>query len=133
MGALADHVRSYYEALNSGDAERVAAHFTPDATHWYTRRPPSVGAQEIGEHTHLAIEHLRAHWRIEHLVEGADEVVIEWTMAWDHPRSGERCLDRGAEFLAFEDGLICEIRAYYSREGDLVGFDHGARGHATLS
>ena len=131
MGALADHVRSYYEALNSGDAERVAAHFTPGATHWYTRRPPSVGAAEIGEHTHLAIEHLRAHWQIEHLVEGDDEVVIEWTMAWDHPRTGERCLDRGAEFLAFEDGLIWEIRAYYSREGDLMGFDHGARGHAT--
>ena len=133
MGALEDHVRSYYAALNTGDAEAVAAHFTPDATHWYTRRPPSVGAAQIGEHTHLAVEHLRAEWQIEHLVEGADEVVIEWTMAWDHPRSGERCLDRGAEFLAFSDGLICEIRAYYSRDGDLQGFDHGARGHSVLS
>jgi ketosteroid isomerase-like protein len=133
MGALADHVRSYYAALNTGDAERVAAHFTPGATHWYTRRPPSVGAAEIGEHTRLGVELLRAHWEIEHLVEGADEVVIEWTMAWDHPRSGERCLDRGAEFLAFEDGLISEIRAYYSREGDLQGFDHAARGHTTLA
>ena len=45
-------------------------------------------------------------------------------MAWDHPTSGERCLDRGAEFLAFRDGLICEVRAYYSRDGDLIGFDH---------
>ena len=51
-------------------------------------------------------------------------------MAWDHPTSGERCLDRGAEFLAFRDGLICEVRAYYSRDGDLVGFDHArARPH----
>ena len=132
MGALADHVRSYYAALNTGDAEAVAAHFTPEATHWYTRRPPSVGAVQIGEHTRLAVEHLRAVWHVEHLVEGEDEVVIEWTMAWDHPRSGERCLDRGAEFLSFDGGLICEIRAYYSREGDLQDFDHGARGHTTL-
>ena len=133
MGAPADHVRSYYAALNTGDAEAVAAHFTPDATHWYTRRPPSVGAAEIGEHTRLAVEHLRAVWRIEHLVEGEDEVVIEWTMAWDHPKTGERCLDRGAEFLALRDGLICEVRAYYSRGGDLVGFDHAGRGHTVLS
>lgn len=133
MGAPADHVRSYYAALNTGDAAAVAAHFTPGATHWYTRRPPSVGSAEIGEHTRLAVEHLRAVWRIEHLVESEDEVVIEWTMAWDHPKTGERCLDRGAEFLALRDGLICEVRAYYSRGGDLVGFDHAGRGHTVLS
>ena len=132
MGALADHVRGYYEALNTGDAEAVAAHFTPQATHWYTRRPPSAGAAQIGEHTALAVSLLSAEWTIEHLVEGEDEVVIEWTMAWDHPRSGKRSLDRGAEFLAFSGGLISEIRAYYSREGDLIGFDHAARGHTVL-
>jgi ketosteroid isomerase-like protein len=132
MGAHADHVRSYYAALNTGDAAAVAAHFTEDAVHWYTRRPPSRGAAQIGEHTQLAVEHLRAVWTIEHLVEGEDEVVIEWTMAWDHPRTGERCLDRGAEFLAFEGERICEVRAYYSRDGDLQGFDHAARGHTVL-
>ncbi len=132
MGARADHVRSYYAALNGGDAAAVAAHFTDDAVHWYTRRPPSVGAAQIGEHTRLAVEHLHAHWRIEHLVEGADEVAIEWSMGWDHPRTGARCLDRGAEFLAFRGERICEVRAYYSRDGDLAGFDHAGRGHATL-
>ena len=39
------------------------------------------------------------------------------------PKTGERCLDRGSEFLSFRDGLICEVRAYYSRDGDLIGFD----------
>jgi len=29
-----DHVRAYYEALNTGDPERVAAHFTDDAVHY---------------------------------------------------------------------------------------------------
>src|SRR5919199_5671655 len=28
MGPLLDHIRSYYEALNTGDANRVAEHFT---------------------------------------------------------------------------------------------------------
>jgi ketosteroid isomerase-like protein len=132
MAARADHVRSYYASLRAGDADAVSAHFTPDAVHWYTRRPPSVGGAQIGEHTHLAVEHLRAEWHIESLVEGDEEVVIEWSMLWDHPDTGERCLDRGAEFFAFRDGLISEVRAYYSRDGDLVGFDHAGRGHHVL-
>ena len=102
VGARADHVRSYYAALNTGDPEAVSAHFTDDAVHWYTRRPPSAGAVQIGEHTHLAVEHLQADWRIEHLIEGEDEVVIEWSMS-------------------------------YSRDGDLIGFDHAGRGHTVLA
>ena len=39
-----DHIRSYYEALNTGDAELVASHFTDDAVHYYTRLGPHAGA-----------------------------------------------------------------------------------------
>ena len=133
MGARLDHVRSYYEALNTGDADSVARHFTDDAVHWYTRREPHVGARAIAENATLGVGHLNARWTLEHAVEGDDEVAIEWSMAFDHPRDGRRLLDRGAEFLAFRDGLICEVRAYYNeRGGDLAGFDHAARGHTTL-
>ena len=38
-----DHIRSYYEALNSGDVELVASHFTDDAIHYYTRLGPHEG------------------------------------------------------------------------------------------
>ena len=134
MGARLEHVRSYYESLNTGDADAVAAHFTDDAVHYYTRREPHVGARAIAENAALGVEHLNAVWTLEHAVEGEDEVAIEWSMAFDHPRDGRRLLDRGAEFLAFRDGLICEVRAYYNeRGGDLVGFDHAARGHTTLT
>jgi ketosteroid isomerase-like protein len=133
MGARLDHVRSYYEALNTGDADSVANHFTDDAVHFYTRREPHVGARAIAENAALGVGHLNARWTLEHAVEGDDEVAIEWSMAFDHPRDGRRLLDRGAEFLAFRDGLICEVRAYYNeRGGDLAGFDHAARGHTTL-
>ena len=43
-----DHIRSYYEALNTGDAELVASHFTEDAVHYYTRLGPHEGAERIG-------------------------------------------------------------------------------------
>ena len=126
----AERVRAYYEDLNSGDADRVARHFTPDAVHYYTRREPHVGAQAIADNAVRAVTHLNAVWTCEHLVESGDEVAIEWTMAFDHPRTGKRLLDRGAEFLAMRDGLICEVRAYYNeRGGDLQGFDHAGRGH----
>ena len=134
MGARLDHVRSYYESLNTGDADAVAAHFTDDAVHWYTRREPHVGARAIAENAALGVEHLHACWTLEHAVEGDDEVAIEWSMAFDHPRDSRRMLDRGAEFLAFREDLICEVRAYYNeRGGDLAGFDHAGRGHTTLS
>jgi ketosteroid isomerase-like protein len=133
VGARLDHVRSYYGSLNGGDADAVAAHFTDDAVHWYTRREPHVGARAIAENAALGVEHLNAKWTLEHAVEGDDEVAIEWTMAFDHPRDGRRLLDRGAEFLAFRGDLICEVRAYYNeRGGDLAGFDHAGRGHTTL-
>jgi len=126
----AERVRAYYEDLNSGDADRVARHFTDDAVHYYTRREPHVGARAIADNAVHAVTHLNAIWTCAHLVESADEVAIEWTMAFDHPRTGERLLDRGAEFLAIRDGLISEVRAYYNeRGGDLSGFDHVARGH----
>ena len=54
MGALADHVRSYYGALNSGDADAVAR-----SLHRATRPTGTRGARrrsapaQIGEHTHL--------------------------------------------------------------------------------
>jgi ketosteroid isomerase-like protein len=65
MGELLDHVRSYYEALNTGDADAVASRFTDDAVHYYTRRAPHQGARTIGEHTKWAVENIEVSgcWR----------------------------------------------------------------------
>jgi ketosteroid isomerase-like protein len=137
MGALLDHVRSYYEALNSGDSDRVADHFTDDAVHYYTRREPQHGARTIGEHTQWAVDNIDGHWKIEDAIEDGERVVIEWTMTWRSPRSGEPRIDRGSEWFEFRDGKIAEVRAYFhsdekNRSGDLIGFDHAGRGHTTL-
>ena len=137
MGVLLDHVRSYYDALNRGDAERVAEHFTDDATHYYTRLGPHQGGRTIAEHTKWAVENLDGQWFIEDAIEDGERVVIEWTMTWRDPKSGERRLDRGTEWFEFSDGRIREIRAYHhsdarNRSGDLLGFDHAARGYTTL-
>jgi ketosteroid isomerase-like protein len=137
MGELLDHVRSYYDALNTGDAERVADHFTEDAVHYYTRLGPHRGARTIGETTRLAVKEIEGHWTIEDAVDDGERVVIEWTMTWRDPRSGERRIDRGTEWFEFREGKIAEVRAYHhsnekNRSGDLLGFDHAGRGHTTL-
>ena len=137
MGALLDHVHAYYEALNRGDSDEVASYFTDDATHYYTRLGPHEGAKSIGDHTQLAVEHLEGQWFVENGIEDGEQAVIEWTMTWRDPKSGERRIDRGTEWFRFRDGKICEVRAYHhsnekNRSGDLLGFDHARRGYTTL-
>jgi ketosteroid isomerase-like protein len=137
MGALLDHVRAYYDALNTGDAEKVASFFTKDAVHYYTRMGPHAGARTIGEHTRWAVENIDGKWVLENGIDDGEQAVIEWTMTWRDPKSGEPRLDRGSEWFRFRDGKICEVRAYFhsnekNRSGDLLGFDHAGRGYTTL-
>ena len=133
-----ERVRAYYRDLNTGDVEKVARHFQPDANHFYTRLGPHRSAQEIGEITEQGVKHLDASWHLEHGIESGDEVVIEWTMLWRDPRHDNvQRIDRGTEWFVVRDGLIAEVRAYHhsdakNRHGDLLGFDHDGRGHTTL-
>lgn len=112
-----DTVRAYYAACTGGDADAVAAFFTGDAVHRFTRLPPLEGSAAIGEHTARAVEHLAARWEVEHGIEQGDEACIEWAMHWTDPRSGDRRVTRGTEWFAFDGDRIREVRAYYHREG----------------
>ena len=126
-----ERVRAYYADLRGTDADAIARHFTSDAVHYYTRRPPDVGARAIADLAVAAGRHLGAVWTLHNLVADEHQVAIEWSMAFDHPERGERMLDRGTEWFAFRDGLIREVRAYYNaRGGDLAGFDYGAQSGA---
>ena len=132
-----ERVRSYYEALNTGDSDAVAEHFTEDATHYYTRLGPHQGARAIADNAALGVSAIEGRWTIEDAVTDGERVVIEWTMTWRDPESGAARLDRGTEWFEFRDGRICEVRAYHhggrkNPSGDLVGFDHAGRGHTTL-
>jgi ketosteroid isomerase-like protein len=133
-----ERVRAYYEALNTGDAAAVSAHFADDATHYYTRLGPHEGAKTIGDLAALGVSTIDAQWYVENLIEAGDEVAIEWTMTWRDPNSGEQRLDRGGEFFLIRDGKIAEVRAYHhggkkNPQGDLLGFDHEGRGYRMLA
>ena len=132
-----ERVRAYYEALNTGDAAAVSAHFTDDATHYYTRLGPHAGAKAIGDLAALGVATIDAQWYVENAIEQGDQVAIEWTMTWCDPQSGDKRLDRGTEWFQIRDGKIAEVRAYHhggkkNPQGDLLGFDHEGRGHTML-
>ena len=55
MGSNLDHISSYYDALNTGDAAAVAEHFTEDAVHYYTRLGPHEGAERIGKNAEMGV------------------------------------------------------------------------------
>jgi ketosteroid isomerase-like protein len=131
-----DVVRSYYRALNTGDADLVASHFTDDAVHYYTRLGPHRG-REIAENAKWGVETVDGQWHLENGIEQGDQACIEWTMTWRDPKSGEKRINRGAEFFRFRDGKISEVRAYHHGDkknptGDLLGFDHKGRGYTTI-
>jgi ketosteroid isomerase-like protein len=126
-----DLVRHYYEVVNTGDVDAVAACFTDDAVHYYTRMAPHRG-RAIAERAAWAVANLGAEWSMYNGIEQDGQAVIEWAMSWRDPASGERKLDRGTEWFLFRDGRIAEVRAYYNRSGDLIDFDHAGRGHTVL-
>jgi ketosteroid isomerase-like protein len=137
MGRLLDLVERYYVACNAPDEAGLEAAFTPDATHYFTRLPAVRGAGQIATLWAAQQRRLDARWTVEHGIESGDEAVIEWTMTWTDPKTGEQRIDRGTEWYAFAGDRITEIRAYHhsdaaNRSGDLVGFDHAGRGDTML-
>lgn len=135
--SLLDLVEQYYDACNAADVARLTAAFTDDAAHYFTRLPPARDAANIANLWAGYQRRLEARWTVEHGIESGDEAVIEWTMTWTDPASGEKRLDRGTEWYRFEGERIAEIRAYHhshprNRSGDLVGFDHAGRGDTML-
>ena len=138
MSSLVQIVRDYYSACDSGDADRIAAYFTEDAAHFYQRMDPQRSGRAIAEHFAAQAHDIEGRWVVENGVEQGDQAVVEWTMTWRDPRNGEPRLDRGTDWFRFVGEKIAEVRCYHhssarNRSGDLVGFDHAARGHRVLT
>jgi len=133
-------IRSYFDACNAGDIERIASHFEPDAVHYF---PPGMyegpfrGAHTIGRRWHEAVEKLGSEWRIDQVL--CDPPTRRAVIEWSHlKRRQGNVLLRGDEWYVFSPGgLIQEIRAYYASPQDaslqrleLGGFDYEGRGYS---
>ena len=136
--AMERRVRDYFVACNSGLVDRIAAHFEPDAVHYF---PPGMyqgpfrGGETIGQRWKAAVETLGSFWTVDQVIcdPPTRRAVIEWT----HFKRKSGVILRGDEWYIFSpSGLIQEIRAYYASPQDaslqaleLGGFDYAGRGY----
>jgi SnoaL-like protein len=131
-------IRAYFDACNSGDPDRIAAHFELDAVHYF---PPGMyegpfrGAATIGRKWQAAVKNFGSFWTVDHFIcdAASRRAVIEWT----HFKRAQNVILRGDEWYVFSpNGLIQEIRAYYASPQDrslqrleIEGFDYAGRGY----
>ncbi|MEV5828028.1 nuclear transport factor 2 family protein [Spirillospora sp. NPDC052242] len=132
-------IARYYDGCSTGDVPLMRATLADDVVHWFLAPNPGSAAVHGGEHlarywrkVHRLID---AVWIVDHILDGASEAVIEWTMFWTPQGSGRRVATRGAEWFAFTlDGRIGEIRSYYrqldDRDTELDGFPYAERGYS---
>src|SRR5579872_5542341 len=108
-------IRRYFEDCNAGDIERIAAHFEPEAVHYF---PPGMyegpfrGARTIAAKWRAAVQNLGSYWTVDQVIcdPPRRRAVIEWT----HFKRKQEITLRGDEWYVFSArGLIEEIRAYY--------------------
>lgn len=132
-------IRRYYTACTAADVEGVVACCTPDVVHYFLARgtEPVRGAEHLGRYWRKLVELISAEWTVEHAIACDDEAVIEFSQGWTSPEDGKRYLWHGAEWYAFDNGLIAEIRAYFdlgrARDTGLVDFPYAERGYTRLS
>ena len=113
-------IRSYFEACTAGSAAEVAAHFTPDAVVYDTNHAPVRTAEGIGRFWEMVRGKWRgATWTVQSFTGDAPHAAIEWTMAGLGPEGPFSV--HGSEHYRIEDGLIAEIRQYWTFDPDHPG------------
>lgn len=115
-------VENYFAACTSGDASAVTSHFCEDAVIYDTNHKPVRGATEIGEfYARVRKQWAGAVWEVNTYVGDTDVAAIEWSMHGQ--KDGQPFTVRGSEHYKFRDGLIEEIRQYwtFNRENPNVG------------
>ena len=124
-------VRAYFDSCTSGTADQIAAHFTEDATIYDTNHTPVVGREAIGKFWARTRQRWEgARWVVDSVIEdrtNPDAAAIEWSM--HGIADGQPFSFRGSEHYRFRDGLIDEIRQYWTYDpkdpgSALVDFDY---------
>ena len=132
-GVMSPHecIVAYFAACSEGTAEAVASHFTDDAVIYDTNIKPIAGALVIGDMWVKVRDRWQgAVWTVDSCVEDAEgeRAAIEWSMTGTNPSDGRGFVFRGSEHYGFADGLITEIRQYWTFEPKQL--DTGLLGYA---
>ena len=115
-----ERIRAYFASCGEGNAKTVAAHFTENARIYDLNHAPVIGRETIGKFWEKIVRKWAgATWHLDTSVEDGERAAIEWTMRGVH--NGREFTVRGSEHYEFEDGLIREIRQYWTFTPDAPG------------
>ena len=131
-------ISRYYDGCSTGDVPLMLETLHPDVVHYFLA--PNVGSAPVAGAEHLArywrkvTGMIGATWVVDHILDGVDEAVIEWTMSWMPAAGDGPVATRGAEWFVFRDRLISEIRSYYQQRPEtteLDAFPYAERDYST--
>lgn len=128
-------VLRYFDACNTGKLEDLLPTLAPDVVHYFL--PPSVptirGAEHLAKYWRKYKNTLQPIWRIDEIIGQGDRVVSEWSCLWTPRGADQQIMLCGTEWYVLRDGLIAEIRAYFSlnltADVELPNFPYAARGY----
>ena len=126
---LGEAIIAYFDSCNTGDPERIAAHFTPDAVIYDTNHTPVRTAEGIGRFwQRIHAQWQGARWTVDRVVSDGQTAAIEWQMAGTADRGP--FVFRGSEHYGFDGPLIAEIRQYWNFDREamatgLVDYPYG--------
>lgn len=130
-------ISRYYDGCSTGDVDLMLTTLHPDVVHWFLAPNPGSkpveGAEHLARYWRKVTTMLQARWVVDTICATPDQAVIEWTMWWLPDGAPERVATRGAEWFTGQDGLIREIRSYYSmrpQTTELDGFPYAERGYS---
>ena len=129
-------IHTYYEGCNTQDIDLMCSTFTDDVVHFFVDHSAVRGAAALANYWAKTAPRTMANWQLDHAVVQEPEAVIEWSMLWVPPQTGEAELLRGAEWYIFRDDRIAEIRSYHNNyylqapeNRELHDFDYQGRGY----
>jgi hypothetical protein len=132
-------IRAYVKALNSADADEIAACFCQGADHYFPAQPKRTGAAALGAHFANIVRQRQLSWTVDQILVDVDRcaAALEWTLF--EPKA-TRYLIRGVDWFVFDPGTIQfrEVRTYVATPDnqdrprqELRDFDYEGRGYPT--
>jgi hypothetical protein len=133
-------INRYYEGCNTGNVELMMSTFTSNVVHYFVDHSAVKGSSELANYWAKVGPITKANWVLDHAIVQEPEAVIEWSMQWTPPKTGEPELLRGSEWYYFANNRIAEIRSYHNNyylqslaNKELWEFDYEDRGYRTNS
>ena len=121
-------IRKYFLSCSYGSVHEISDFFSSDAIIYDTNHQPILSKERIGQFwVEIREQWSGATWHVDSVIESGDSAAIEWTMKG--AIDGDEVAFHGSEHYTITDGVIHEIRQYWSWKRNvltsgLLGYDY---------